>query len=61
MRIEVDRDRCDAHGLCQTIAPEVFALRGDKLEYDATPDSGLRDDVEQAVGACPAQAITLHE
>ena len=60
MRIEVDLARCEAHGICESIAPEVFRLDDDDvLHYEADPDEALREKVQRAVAACPAQAIRL--
>jgi ferredoxin len=60
MRIEVDLDRCEAHGECVMAAPEVFELDDeDQLHYDAQPDEALRPLVTQAVRSCRVQAIRL--
>jgi ferredoxin len=60
MRIEVDLDRCEAHGECVMAAPEVFELDDeDRLHYDPQPDEALRPLVTRAVRACPVQAIRL--
>ncbi len=60
MRVEVDLDRCEAHGECVMAAPAVFDLDDeDQLHYDAGPDETLRPQVERAVRGCPVQAIRL--
>ena len=60
MRVEVDLGRCEAHGMCESIAPEVFRLDDDDLlHHDETPDEALREKVQRAVASCPAQAIRL--
>ena len=60
MRIEVDLARCEAHGICESIAPEVFRLDDDDvLQYEAPPAEALREKVQRAVASCPAQAIRL--
>lgn len=60
MQVSVDRQRCQAHGQCEFVAPEVFAVNDDMVvEYDASPDERHRDAVEAAVLRCPTQAITL--
>lgn len=59
-RIEVDLNRCEAHGICESLAPEVFELDDDdRLHYDPRPDERLRPKVEQAVRGCPVQAIRI--
>lgn len=60
MRVEVDLDRCEAHGECTMAAPAVFELDDeDRLSYESEPPAGLRPQVERAVRACPVQAIRL--
>ena len=60
MRIEVNLARCEAHGICESIAPEVFRLDDDDvLHYEAQPAEALREKVQRAVASCPAQAIRL--
>jgi ferredoxin len=43
--------------------PEVFEVRDDDLLYllDEHPPEELREKVEQAVRACPTQAISIEE
>ena len=60
MRVHVDRTLCEIHAQCVFAAPDVFSLTDDDdLEYDATPDPAQRSAIEQAVIACPVQAIRL--
>ena len=60
MRLEVDLARCEAHGECTMAAPAVFELDDDdQLQYEPRPPDALRSQVEQAVRACPTQAIRL--
>ena len=62
LRVIVDTARCQAYGLCVAIHPEVF-----DVPDGATTAHVLRDviddddrrDVEEAIHACPAQAISL--
>jgi ferredoxin len=60
VRVHVDLARCEAHGICEQLAPEVFELDDDdRLHYDPEPGEELRAKVEQAVASCPVQAIRL--
>lgn len=60
MKVVVDMNRCKDHGQCVFAAPEVFRLDAEgHLDYTQFPDDALREDVEDAVDACPLQAITL--
>lgn len=62
MKVHVDASRCEAHGICEQVAPEVFRLDDDdQLHYDATPEEVLRDKVHRAIASCPVQAIRLME
>lgn len=61
MKISVDRDRCEANGVCMGIAPEVFELDEDDelriTQPDAQPDTVER--VTEAVDACPMNALRI--
>ena len=61
MRIEVDRTRCEGHGLCVYEAQEVFDLddEGVLVLLDPTPPDTLRAAVEGARGTCPTAAISI--
>jgi ferredoxin len=60
VKVIVDTDMCQAHGECAFAAPEVFELgEDDVLRWVEEPDESLRPKVEQAVAACPVQAIRL--
>ncbi len=63
VRIELDAARCTGHGICETIAADVFEVGDDGLVHiDGTrrPDSD-RDRMQQAVTQCPAAALSLSE
>jgi ferredoxin len=59
MKIKVDMKLCELHGQCAYIAPEVFKLTEDTLEYEADIPEDLREKVEKAVRACPQLAIKI--
>jgi ferredoxin len=61
MRINVDRDLCDGHGMCEAMAHEYFELDDDDEMHvlDETPPESDRAKVHAAVQACPALALTL--
>ena len=63
MKVVVDMNLCDLHGLCVEAAPEVFAI-GDDGELhvlNETPDPALRAKVDKAVRECPTGAISIEE
>ena len=60
MRVFVDLDRCEGHGMCVLAAPEVFDLDDEGLlHYDPAPPEELRAAVQDAVRSCPVAAISL--
>lgn len=63
MRVIVDRDLCEANGVCESIAPQVFRLDDADVLHILTdqisPDD--IDDVEAAVRSCPKVALSLEE
>lgn len=60
MIVYVDRDVCQNHGQCAIACPEVFRMdESSEMVFDAVPDPSLRALVEDAIDACPTQAIAL--
>ncbi len=60
VRIEVDRDICQGHGMCEMEAPDIFRAQVDTVDIlDASPDASHRDAVERAVQYCPTQALRI--
>jgi ferredoxin len=61
MRIELDRPRCEGHGLCEEAAPDLMHLDdADELVIDVPEVDG--PDVERAraaVRVCPVAALRL--
>lgn len=62
MRIRVDRDLCQGHGVCCSEAPTVFELAGDAVHViQEEPPEELRAEVQLAVKYCPTRALTIEE
>jgi ferredoxin len=62
VKIVVDFDVCMSNGDCVFAAPAVFRLDDeDFLQFDESPGESERARVEQAILACPTQAIRLEE
>ena len=63
MRIVVDRDLCQGHGVCESEAPEIFTVskKGVLTVLDETPAEAMRTAVESAVTFCPTKALRIEE
>jgi ferredoxin len=64
VKVIVDELRCDAHGVCVSACPEVFALEDDDdvvRLLDEHPEESLRDSVQRALLGCPKAAITIED
>jgi ferredoxin len=63
VRVEVDRDACEANAVCAGLVPEVFEVDDDErlniLVADVPP--GLADAVRHAVMSCPKAALRVEE
>lgn len=62
MKVKVDYEECDGHGVCVETCPEVFALGDEDDEVTLLteePGESLRDPVTRAVSLCPKAAIEL--
>ncbi len=63
MRVEVDRDACEANAVCAGLVPEVFEVDDEDLlhiKVDEVPER-LADPVRHAVRSCPKAALSLQE
>jgi ferredoxin len=61
IRIGVDIDLCQGHAMCELEAPDYFKVpkRGQvEILKDTAPEED-RAEVEQAVWACPTQALSI--
>ena len=63
MRVEVDLDKCTGHGICESIAEDVFEVQDDGtlVIHDSERPESDRDRMRQAVTQCPAAALSLTE
>jgi ferredoxin len=65
MRIAIDRELCQGHGVCMDEAPGVFLVIERAGEYAQTsllseaPPEELRAQVEAAVRHCPNRALKI--
>jgi sterol 14-demethylase len=64
LRVRVDLDLCQGHGVCASEAPEVFALDAKETKarvLEERPGPELRPKLEAAVRHCPTRAISIVE
>ena len=63
MRVAVDLDLCQGHGVCESEAPGVFAVANNRQVsiLKEHPDEGLRTEDEAAVHYCPTSALRIIE
>ena len=63
MKVVVDWDLCESNAVCVAMCPEMFAMADDDKLIIATdsPDESLRAQLEDAVTACPRQAMRLED
>jgi len=62
MKPIVNQELCIGCGTCEGICPEVFHLIDGKSQVKEMSDyTPFKDKIEQAVDACPVQAISIEE
>ncbi len=64
MRIRIDTDLCQVHGVCESEAPDVFVVEkgADTVTVlDPNPGEAQRDAVLAAVEYCPTRAIIIED
>lgn len=61
MEVHVDRDLCEANGVCEGIAPHVFRLDEEDQLHITQPEETdeQRELVTQAVDSCPMAALSI--
>jgi ferredoxin len=63
MRVDVNWDRCEGHGMCADVAPELFELDDEgelHVLREDVPDE-LRRKAESAMRLCPVAALRLQQ
>ena len=60
-KVVVDDMLCEGNAMCLDIAPDVFDLSDDDVAIVLQEELGedMRDKVEDAVQACPKQALSI--
>jgi ferredoxin len=63
VKVDVDLAKCTGHGICESIAEDVFEVQDDgsvEINDDAAAASD-RALMQQAVTQCPAAALRLQD
>jgi ferredoxin len=60
MHITIDDDKCQGHGRCYAMAPDVFDAdeEGRGVVIDADPPESLAAQVQVGIANCPESAIS---
>ena len=63
LRIVVDMDLCQGHGVCESEAPDLFEVDRDRkvAVLDEAPGEDQRKALELAVKYCPTHALSIVE
>lgn len=54
-------DACTGCGVCETIAPDVFAVEDDKAKVNESAIAGNEAAVREAATECPDESIKIAE
>jgi ferredoxin len=63
MKVIFDENKCKLHAQCRGAAPELFdfAPDGKLVVLNANPPEELREALQDAIDACPEQAISMED
>ena len=64
MKVAVDGNHCQGHGLCQMTSPDVFGLRDEDGTSYVLPGGDTPDHAgaaKEAAAACPERAISVSD
>jgi sterol 14-demethylase len=63
MKVTVDRDLCQGHGVCENEAPDVFSVskQGVLTILEQSPPESLAAQVRAAAAYCPTSALRIEE
>ncbi|WP_194827901.1 ferredoxin [Nocardia sp. XZ_19_231] len=63
MKIAADRTRCEGHGMCEALLPDIFRVDDEgnvTVLTDQVSEAEL-DDVRLAVDSCPVEALRMSD
>lgn len=60
MALTIDTNRCQGHGRCALINPDLFDVNDDGygVVLVPEPEGDAKADADRAIGNCPEQAIS---
>jgi ferredoxin len=60
-QIEVEMERCEGHGLCEQVAPDIYQLddEGELVLLAESVSADLVNKAEAGARACPVAAIRV--
>jgi ferredoxin len=63
MKVIFDETKCKLHAQCRGAAPELFDFSpdGKLVVLNANPPEELREALQDAIDACPEQAISMED
>lgn len=64
MRVRVDDDRCEGHGRCYAVAPELFEpdeIGNGVAVGDGVVPAGMERAARLAAENCPEQAVIIED
>jgi len=63
VRVEVDRDACEANAVCAGLVPDVFEVDEEDVLHIKVAEvpPALADQVRYAVRSCPKAALSVDE
>jgi ferredoxin len=60
VKVIVDRVRCEGHGFCEDVAPQLFQLDDDGelvVRFTGEVPAGEENRADEAVQVCPVSAL----
>jgi ferredoxin len=63
MKITVDRKKCTALGVCESLAPDLFEVQqdGSLAILNEHPEGSLCEAAREAAEGCPTEALRVEE
>ena len=58
---KVDQSLCDGFKVCISMAPDVFEINKNDKSFVKNPKGADEETIQQAIDACPSQAISWEE